>query len=343
MSSFQIFNNISITENGAIGYKTTGKELVDINFALSSMRNMNDDAVIEKFVKAFNEEKMLAIKWLFFARDCRNGVGERRFFRICLDYLSKKHPEIVNAVIKFIPEYGRWDDLLGLLNSDLKDNVLNLIKNQLIEDKEKMEKDEKPISLCAKWMPSINTSSKKTRKLARILTKELKYSDKQYRKLLSQLRSYLKVIEVYMSAKRWDEINYAAVPSRANLIYKNAFLKNDKERRLEYLEKLKKGETKINSEVLFPHDIVNKYGGKNCIDDTLEELWKALPDYVKGNGNTICVSDGSGSMCCHVSQTSSVTCLQVAQALSIYFAERSSGRYKNKFITFSSRPRLIDL
>ncbi|ORX58339.1 hypothetical protein BCR32DRAFT_273551 [Anaeromyces robustus] len=256
MSSFQIFNNISITENGAIGYKTTGKELVDINFALSSMRNMNDDAVIEKFVKAFNEEKMLAIKWLFFARDCRNGVGERRFFRICLDYLSKKHPEIVNAVIKFIPEYGRWDDLLGLLNSDLKDNVLNLIKNQLIEDKEKMEKDEKPISLCAKWMPSINTSSKKTRKLARILTKELKYSDKQYRKLLSQLRSYLKVIEVYMSAKRWDEINYAAVPSRANLIYKNAFLKNDKERRLEYLEKLKKGETKINSEVLFPHDIV---------------------------------------------------------------------------------------
>jgi len=335
-------NGLCYTENGAIGYKSSGKELVDINFAISSMRNMTEDQVKEKYIKAFNEENMLAVKWLFYARDCRNGVGERRLFRICLDYLSKEHQDIVRAILKLVPEYGRWDDLLNLLNGDLNDDVFNIIKNQLEEDKENM-KENKSISLCAKWTPSINTSSKTTKQLARIIMKKLHYNERDYRKMLSQMRSFLKVVEVSMSAKKWGEINYEAVPSRANLIYNKAFLKNDTERRKEYLEKLKKGEAKINADVLFPHDIVNKYERCSGIDDSLEALWKSLPDYVNGNGNTICVADSSGSMCSRASSNSSVTCMQVAFSLAVYFSERSSGRFKDKYITFSSRPSLIDL
>ena len=30
-------SNLSITENGAIGYRTTGKKLLDMNFAVSSL------------------------------------------------------------------------------------------------------------------------------------------------------------------------------------------------------------------------------------------------------------------------------------------------------------------
>ncbi|OUM67239.1 hypothetical protein PIROE2DRAFT_5402 [Piromyces sp. E2] len=338
-----INNGLAYTENGAIGYKTSGKKLLDINFAITSMRNMDENQIKEKYRKAFNEENMLAVKWLFYARDCRDGVGERRLFRICLDYLSKTNPEIVRAVLSLIPEYGRWDDLFGLLDGDLNDDVFNVIKNQLKEDKKNM-KENKSISLCAKWMPSINTSSKNTRELARKIINKLNYNNKEYRQMLSEMRSFLKVVEVSMSAKKWDEINYSAVPSRANLIYNKAFLKNDTERRKEFLEKLKKGETKINAKVLFPHDIVNKYEEKySVVDDTLEELWKGLPDYVKGNGNTICVADSSGSMTCQASSDSTVTCMQVAFSLAIYFAERSSGRFKNKYITFSSSPSLIDL
>jgi len=335
-------NGLAYTENGAIGYKTSGKELLDINFAITSMRNMNENQIKEKYVKAYNEENMLAVKWLFYARDCRDGVGERRLFRICLDYLSKNHPEVARAVLSLIPEYGRWDDLFGLLEGELKDDVFNIIKNQLEEDKKNM-KENKSISLCAKWMPSINTSSKTTRKLAKILIKKMNYNDKKYRKMLSEMRSFLKVVEVSMSAKKWSEIDYSAVPSRANLIYNKAFLKNDTERRKEFLEKLKKGETKINAQVLFPHDIVNKYENCNSVDDTLEELWKGLPDYVNGNGNTICVADSSGSMTDCATNNSTVTCMQVAFSLAVYFAERSSGRFKNKYITFSSSPSLIDL
>eukprot|EP00833_Pecoramyces_ruminatium_P009538 jgi/Orpsp1_1/1183570/evm.model.c7180000085756.1 len=334
-------NEFCLTENGAIGYKTSGVELVDINVSLSSMRNLNESTIIKKYIRAFNEDKILAVKWLFYARDCRNGAGERRFFRICLDYLSKHHPEITKAILKFIPEYGRWDDVLGLLYGDLADDVFNLIRKQLIADKKNMKK-KRSISLCAKWMPSIKTSSEKTKEMARILIKKFNCNEKEYRQLLSKLRSYLKVIEVSMSAKKWEEINYSAVPSRANLIYKQAFLKNDKERREEYLENLKKGKTKIHSRVLFPHDIINKYNRRYCVDDTYEQLWKALPDYVNGNSNTICVSDGSGSMCESLPD-SYATCLDVANSLAIYFSERSSGRYKDKFITFCSRPSLVDL
>lgn len=336
--------NYSVTENGALGYRTSGKELLDLNFSVSSMRNMSEEKIVEKFVKAFYEDKILAMKWLFYCRD-RTVIGERRLFRICLKYLAENHQDIAKKVIKLIPEYGRWDDLWCLLDTDLKDDVCEVVVHQLLEDGVNM-KQSKPISLLAKWMPSANTSSKETKRLAHIIMDNINFTDRQYRKMLSELRAYLNVVEIKMSAKQWDKIDYAAVPSRANLIYNNAFLRNDEERRREYLNKLEKGETKINAGVLFPHDIVHKYGSSRWnlspVDDpTLEQLWKALPDYVSGAGNTICVADGSGSMTSRIGGTK-VTALSVANALAIYFAERSSGQFKDTYITFSSRPQIVD-
>ena len=344
--------NYSVAENGALGYRTTGKALLDINFKVASMRNMSEDQIIDKFVKAFYEDKILAIKWLFFARDAREGAGERRLFRICMKYLAKQHKDIAKAVIELVPEYGRMDDLWCLLDTELKDDVVTFIKVQLNKDIEDM-KSNKSISLISKWLPSPNASSKETKRFAKIIYNGLGMTERQYRKTLSSLRTYLKVVETYMSSKRWNEIDYAAVPSRANLIYNSAFLRNDEERRRAYLESLQKGETKINAGVLFPHDIVHKYCDvtrwglgytvKGSEDITLEELWKALPDYVNGAGNTICVADGSGSMTITVDGNGNVSALDVANALAIYFAERSSGQFKNNYITFSERPQLVDL
>lgn len=341
--------NVSVTENGAIGYRTSGKSLLDINFAVTSMRKMTEQQIVNRFVKAFYEDKFLAVKWLFYVRDAREGIGERRLFRICMKYLAETYRDIVKAVIELIPVFGRWDDMWCLLDTDLKDNVINIVRNQIVEDMKNM-KEHKTISLLSKWLPSENASSKETKRLAEIIRKELGMPSKRYRQMLSMLRSYLNVVEVHMSKKEWSEIDYAAVPSRANLIYNSAFLRNDEERRRSYLSSLQKGEAKINASVLFPHDIVHKYmnynGWSNNIkatdDITLEELWKALPDYVNRSGNTICVADGSGSMYCHVG-SGNVTALDVANALAIYFAERSSGQFKDTYITFSERPQIVDL
>ena len=227
---------------------------------------------------------------------------------------------------------------------------MEIIDSQLVMDMDAMKHGDESISLLAKWLPSPNASSAKTKELAKIIYKEFGMSEKEYRKILSSLRGYLDVVERKMSANQWDKIKYEAVPSRANLIYKNAFLKHDEDRRVEYLKALERGETKINSSVLYPHDIVHKYReecGYGCYrgcgdyDASLEAMWKALPDTVNGGGSTIVVADGSGSMMTPVGTGTNVQALDVAQALAIYFAEHAKGPYHNRYITFSSHPQFV--
>lgn len=339
--------NVSVTENGALGYRTTGKELLDLNFRVASFRRAQPKQIIDSFMKAFYENKELAMKWLFYARDAREGLGERRLFRVVVNYLCNNNPEVMNTLIQFIPEYGRWDDMLVILETEHAYLAVGLIKGQLQKDVKGMQANQ-PISLLAKWLPSVNTSSRETVKFARLLRTKMGMNEKTYRQTLSALRKHLNIVEASMSAKQWSEINYEAVPSRANLIYNGAFLRNDEDRRRAYLGALAKGEAKINASVLYPHDIVHKYtdmsGYTRAIrgtDETLEALWKNLPDVVNGCGNTIVVADGSGSMTQRIGNTN-MDALAVANALAIYFSERSSGQFKDQYITFSERPQLVD-
>lgn len=339
--------NVSVTENGALGFSTSGKELLDINFAVSSLRSCPEIEVVKRFARVFHEDKTLAVKWLFFAGDVRGGMGERRLFRLGMAYLAYSEPELAKKLIPLIPEYTRWDNVVTLLSTPVEKDAISLIREQLNADLKAMRAN-KPVSLLAKWLPSLNATSKETVEYAKYLCRALGMTNKQYRTALSSLRKYLKVVEVQMSADEWSEINYSAVPSRANLIYGKAFFKHDEDRRIAYLESVSRGEQKINSGVLFPHDIVHSYSYGDYsltvkeLDQTLEELWRALPDYVDGDDSTMCVVDGSSSMTVRVGNTR-VKAMEVAFALGIYFAERCNDRYKDKFITFSERPRYIDL
>lgn len=202
-----------------------------------------------------------------------------------------------------------------------------------------------PISLLAKWMPSINTSSKDTRELAKVYINAYGFKESWYRKALSKMRAYLNIVERKMSANKWSEIEYETVPSKANLNYANAFLKHDTDRRTDFLANVRSGAKKINAGTLQPHEIVRNYEGRCCswnlkgIDDTLEELWKALPNY--SLENTLVVRDGSGSMTSRCAE--GVSCLSVATALAVYMAQHNSGAWKNKYITFSSVPKIVDI
>lgn len=146
-----------------------------------------------------------------------------------------------------------------------------------------------------------------------------------------------------MSANQWGDIKYESVPSRANLIYKKAFLKHDQIRRKQYLDALAKGETKINASVVNPHEIVFKYHNYWTVgeyDEVLESMWKALPQY--GCKNVLVIRDGSGSMQTMVPK-GTTSCLDVATALAIYTAEHNTGEWKDKFITFSSKPKVVNM
>lgn len=339
------------TENGAIGYRTSGKQLLDANFAVSSMRDWGNERIRQMFTKVYYENLLLAVKWLFYLRDVRGeGMGERHTFRVCMNWLLKNHYEYAKNVVSLIPEYGRFDDWFCMLDTQAGEEIIHAMKMQLMRDLEAVETGGQ-VSLLAKWLPSCHTSSAETRKLARDIYQAFGFSEEEYRKILSKLRAYLNVVEVKMSANRWDDIDYSKVTSRANLIYGRAFLKNDEMRRRDFLNKLVRGEEKIHAHTLFPSDIVSKYYERGSYrwkfnlkakDDTLEALWKALPDHVSGDASTLVVRDGSGSMIVNVGNTD-MTALDVATALAIYFSEHCRGEFKNQFITFSACPQFVDL
>ena len=336
--------NISITENGAVGYKSSNSALLDLNYAVSSLRNSDEEEITLLFDNAFFEDKKYALKWLFFARDILEGLGERRLFRICFKRLADLDINLFLKNLRYIPEYGRWDDLISLIGiSEINDeNIIDIIKKQLDSDLIGMNNNQ-PISLLGKWLPSENASSKNTKALAKRIRKLLNMTPRRYRLLLSKLRKYLKVTEVYACANQWGDINYENVPSLANLKYKNAFLKHDEKRRLKYLESVENGSKKINMKVATPVDVVSKY----CInwmgvaeyDQTLELAWDNLKDLTLSE--TLVVADGSGSMMMPVGGNTKA--IDVANALAIYTSEHNLGVYKDKYITFSANPQFVDL
>lgn len=336
------YNN-SVTENGALGYRTTGTALLDFNFKVSSYRNMPDRAILTDFEKVLYEDKLIAMKFLFFIRDREEGLGERRIFRVIIKHLAHTEPELIKALCPIIAEYGRWDDILELFETPLENEVLTLIEKQIEEDSENY-KNNKPVSLLAKWLPSINASSEKQKARAKKIIKAWGASEKQYRQVLAALRKYIDVTERKMCANNWSEIKYENVPSRANLNYNAAFLRHDEERRRAFLGKVEKGEAKIHAGKLYPHDIVHKYitvgwdANVKPLDTALEQLWKALPQ--KEIANTLVVADGSGSMTSTIGKTN-VTALDVANALAIYFAEHNKGEFNNTYITFSENPQIV--
>lgn len=344
-------NNEKIeTENGAVSYKTSSNPLVDLNFKVPSFRNKVDFNLFDDALCADFEH---TLKWLLYLRDIRNGIGERDSYRELLLYFVNNDQKFGFRFLTLpLEKYGRWDDYIFIAyntsNNVACDYIIDKISKQLHDDKVNA-KEGKPISLLAKWMCSANASCKETRRIGKWLANRLSMTLKEYRKTLSYLRSYLNVIEVKMSNNSWEDIDYSKVPSKANLLYENAFYRHDAERREKYLEDLKNGNTKINANSMFLYDIVHKYTSGNVVyrgikvkeDTTLEELWKAQ-NKIEGFTDTLVVRDGSGSMTVPVGN-SHVTALDVCNAITIYASENNVGEYKDKFITFSSKPQYVDL
>jgi hypothetical protein len=307
-----------LTENGALTLTRSGSSLLDF-YALAGSMRKNPDMALDLFQKAFSENRLNAIKILFYLRDVRGGQGERILFRICLQWIGETYPEIFEKIVEFVPEYGRWDDLFFD-----NDKAISLIKKQLGED----ATSDTP-SLLAKWIPTINASSDSTKAKANYFKDKLGWNSVEYRKKIRAIRKKIKAVEEKMSARQWDKIDYSSVPSQASRIYKDAFEKHDKTRYAEFIDKAEKGEVKINASTLYPYQIYKSV--QDNYSKTLEALWNQLPDYTQGK-NAIVVADVSGSM--------SGDPMSVSVSLALYFAERNKGQFKDHFIAFSNSPKL---
>lgn len=338
-------SNLTLTENGAVAYKSSGSALVDINFKISAMREMEEGQIVALFRKAYAENPRLAMRWLGYLMDIRQGQGERRSSMVILkDMMKNGGAKIVSQVIELIPEYGRWDMIYNFTSNPItSETIKKMLKRQVAQDKMNM-KAGKPISLMAKWLDSATSRSKETRRNGLWTVHALGMTEKQYRKMLSAMRKHIDVVERKMSSNNWQSIDYEAVPSKANLNYNKTFLKHDETRRRAYLDGLTRGEAKINASVTNPCEILNKYhqisGWYSNPDAALEGMWKALPNLMEPNKSMLVVADGSGSMLSRCA--GNISCLDVANSLAIYCADRAKGAFANKYITFSMTPKFVE-
>ena len=344
--------NETRTLNGAKTYSSTGDACLDLFSVAGGMRYRSSGDQIRLFDKAYIENPELAMKLLFYIRDVRQGMGERQLFRTLIRHVAKTWPESAKKNVRLIPEFGRYDDLFCLLGTKCEKTVVDLVREQLEQDQKSLEarrngKLDAPISLLAKWMPSVNTSSARTRGIARRLMADLGMDRYSYRKMLSGLRANSCVTERYLTEKKPEKIQYAAVPAGAMLKYRQSFERQDEGRFTSYLADVSTGKEKIHCETLFPYQILRPYlsrgwravnpgGGK-----TLETLWDHLPQEF-GNENAISVIDTSGSMYCGFSGNA-VTPALIAISLGLYHAERCKGAFRNRFISFESQPHLIEI
>ena len=335
---------IKQTENGAMAYNTTTNALLDLFAQIGALRSRSEGEIEMKYADAYAVNPELATKMLFYCGNIRGGLGERRTFRICLRWLAINHPLVVRDNLTNIPHFNRWDSLFVLVGTPVEADMWKYITDQLGLDMQAVIKERHGgkhagISLLAKWMPTETAHAKETRALAKTAMRKLGVSPRQYRKMLSALRAHLKVVESLMSAGKWDEVEYPAVPSYAMKNYRKAFGNHDKVRFGEYIASLNKGEAKINASTLYPYDLVHQYMARGYhgtgIDAIIEAQWKALPNYVEGENNILVMADVSGSMYGRPMETSI--------GLATYFAQHAVGDYHGLYMTFTDKPHFIDI
>ena len=329
--------NKTYTENGSVTYRSTGRDCLDLFATIGALRRESEQEITARFLRAYAEDPDLAMKILFYGRDVRGGLGERRVFRILLRWLAVSKPESVVRNLPYVAEYGRWDDVLVLLDTPCRAEALALLKQQFDADLAALSSDG-DVSLLGKWLPSVNASNDETIRAAKQIANAFGLSDRDYRKTLTKLRAQIRILENNLRERDYT-FDYSKQPSKAMFKYRKAFLRNDAERYGAFMQRVSTGEVKLNTGALYPYEIIEK--AYHCDDAerlSLDATWRALADYTQDE-NALVVADGSGSMYWGGKPMPAA----VAQSLAIYFAEHNRGAFRNHFITFSMNPRLVEI
>lgn len=346
--------NYTRTENGGLAHKTTNDALYDLFAQGAAYRTRSEEDCVFLFVKAFEENPTYAMKCLFYLRDILEGQGERRYFRTVIKWLADHKPYAIARNLRYVPEFGRWDDLYAFVGTHVEKEMWEFVRDQFTLDMRS-----KTPSLLGKWLKSENTSSAESRSLGTKTRKALGLTSAQYRKSLSKLRARINVLERLMSENRWDEIEFDKIPSKAGVVYRNAFARHDVERMKNkavqsYADFAKDKTTKVNAKALYPYEVVAKaynltrgsgwYGRTRDVDlnDTerlmINKYWDNLAEYIsKLNMNALCVVDTSGSMW----GTQASAPINIAISLGMIAADKARGPFHGQYISFSSRPQLI--
>jgi hypothetical protein len=353
---WNLLNSLTTTENGEVAFNSTGDKNLDLFGTVN--RYVQSDVLITKFIDAWNENPEYTIKVLLNFRDIREGKGEKLISQIMFLVIKISHPDIYEKMIPLFIEVGCWKDLLFLYEMGMSYGVdtgieVSVIAKQLIED----QKAEHP-SLCAKWAPTEGCHFDCKTKISKKLMRELSMKPKEYRKMLTTLRTKIKVVEGYLSQHHTSEITFSTIPSRAHMLYKKTFLRGKnangqessdrtelKERYEKYLTDLITGKEKANFKGIMPHEIIAELISSNGENAELSEnQWNSMRNEISKLSvfdRCISIVDVSGSMESSGS-SSGPRPIDIAIALGIMVSECSKEPFQHKMFTFHQEPTLID-
>jgi len=354
------------TWNNAVTNESTLNFNLDM-FAYSSRDPKQDyEKNKNRFKNALIENDKTALANLLYTLDIRNGKGERALFKSYFSALIEMNKDCAIQILPYIPELGRWDYVFEGIGTEIEETIYELIRAYLMMDI-KNYNENKPVSLLAKWLPSIKTHNKKNY-FAVKLAKKLNLTEKEYRKILSKLRDSLNIVEKHITNKEYEKIEYISVPSKAMVKYKNLFFTKDEVRFKEFIEELKDSK-KTKYDNLFMNDFAKMYldnlmkiGINYFYERTIKEacrllfnnfflkdleensqillqnfkneknlintMWKKQSK-IEFDKNVLVIADTSGSM--------EGTPFETAISLAIYISQNNkSEEWRNKFIIFSS-------
>ena len=337
--------NMTKTENGAAAYASTGSKCLDLFATIGALRRESETEIVAGFIRAYAEDPDTAMKLLFFARDIRGGLGERRVFRVIFHWLAVNEPQSVLKNLQYVAEYGRFDDLLSLMGTSCEKKMLSVLREQFEKDMAALQKGE-GVSLLAKWLPSVNASNAEARLNGKKTARAFGLSEAAYRKALSALRAKIRIIENNLREKDYT-FDYEKQPSRAMFKYKKAFHRNDEERYEAFINAVQEGTATLHADNVMPYELVEPYLANGCANlreitpeekAVLNAEWASLPNF-GSKENALAVVDTSGSMYWDAKPMPAA----VALSLGLYFVEHNTGMFKNHFIEFSARPQLIEI
>ena len=274
------------TWNNAVTNESTLNFNLDMFAYSSRVREQDHERNKNRFENALIENDKTALANLLYTLDIRNGKGERALFKSYFSALIEMNKDCAIQILPYIPELGRWDYVFEGIGTEIEENVYELIRAYLMMDI-KNYNENKPVSLLAKWLPSIKTHNKKNY-FAIKLAKKLNLTEKEYRKILSKLRDRLNIVEKHITNKEYEKIDYISVPSKAMVKYRNLFFTKDEVRFKEFIEELKASK-KPKYDNLFMNDFVKMYldnlrriGVNYFYGKTIKEAYKnSISDLIK--------------------------------------------------------------
>lgn len=354
------------TKNGAISLGTTLDPFVDGFF--KAVQGTDNAHYMHLFDKCWNTNKEKALRLLLHIRDCRNGKGIKHLLVSIVG--SRLYSEYTKHLLKYIPEYGYWKDLLNVAEYIMNNSsraamqesseyvkIISLFATQLVSDYISYMGNNR-VSLCAKYAPSEGKYYDKKMHIAEDIAIDLakrvdsnplfcdfdpRHYMSNYRNITSKLRKYIDISEVKFCDNDWESLDFSKMPSLCMKLHSGAFNKHCLEKWEEYLTAVKENKAKMNTKMIFPYEIVSEYITDNAFNNLekpieyIEILWNKLVLKHKNDmtiRKILPIIDVSGSMF-----VKNALPLKNAVSLGLLMAEiHNKGSLGGGFFTFSSSP-----